>query len=324
MIRFKRFAFFSLSICLIFLSGCYNSKKSIDTEDRKNIDFIVKTRSGDYWNTIQMGANEAAKEFNVNLNFAAPDTEDEIEQQINLVDEAISKKTQAIILAASDYDALCPVVEKAHKNNIPIIIVDSSVNTNKITSMIATNNVAAGSTAAQSLINLTGKNSRIAILGFVKGARSGEEREEGVLDIIKKYPGITVAAKEYSLSDVKLAEELTKKIIYENKNINGIIALNAMSTIGAASAIDDLGLAGKVKLVGFDSTEEEIRYIEHGVIQSTIIQNPFSMAYLGVEYASMAARGQTVPKNVDLGYIEINKFNMYSKENEKLVFPFIK
>lgn len=324
MIRIKKLMICFLVICFITLIGCYSSGTKEDTENRKNIDFILKSRNGSYWNTIQMGANEAAKEFNVNLNITAPDYEDQSEQQIKMVEDAIERKVDAIVLAASDYNALSDVVDKAHESKIPVIIVDSGVNTHKVNSVISTNNVDAGNAAGEGMIKLVGENSKIAIIGFVKDAKSEEEREMGVFNALSSHPDVKVVAKEYCLSDEKAAENIARKIIYDNKNIDGIIALNEASAVGAATAIDELGLARKVKIIGFDCTEEIVSFIENGVIQATVIQNPFKMAYLGVKYAAMVARGQKVPGSIDLGYKVINKGNIYYSENEKLVFPFLK
>jgi ribose transport system substrate-binding protein len=80
-------------------------------------------------------------------------------------------------------------------------------------------------------------------------------------------------------------------------------------------------LAGKIRIVGFDSTPDEIEFLESDVIDSLIIQNPFSMGYLGVKYAVDAMNGKPVPKIVDTGSKVINKDNMYLPENQKLLFP---
>jgi ribose transport system substrate-binding protein len=198
------------------------------------------------------------------------------------------------------------------------------VNTEKINSYISTDNYAAGKKVGEKLLELTGENSHIAIMNFVEGAKNAEQREEGVLSAISNSTGAVVVAKEYSYSDEELAYRLTKKLIRQNKVLNGIAALNDTSAEGVAQAIEELGLSGKIKLVAFDSSSEEIEYIEKGVIQATVIQKPFNMGYLSVKYAAMAARGERIPKNIDTGSILIDKQNMYLSENQKFVFPFVR
>jgi ribose transport system substrate-binding protein len=322
--RKRIFLILLILVISCYFTGCTNNKNIDNTEIRKNIDFIVKSRSGDYWNVVKAGAEAAAKEFNINLNYTAPDFEYDIDTQISLVNRAIDRKVDSIVLAASDFNELVPSTENAYNSKIPVIIVDSEVNTNKISGIIATDNLEAGKKVGKKAVEVFGDKTQVAIINYVKGSASADKREEGVLSILSSYPEIKVIAKEYSLSDEKKAAEITKKIIKENPGIKGLIALNAATSNGVAQAIDELSLGGKVKFIAFDCTPEEVEYIEKGVIQATVIQNPFTIGYLGVKYAAMAARGSDIPKVVDTGSKIIDKGNMYLPENQKLVFPFFR
>lgn len=97
---------------------------------------------------------------------------------------------------------------------------------------------------------------------------------------------------------------------------------NEYSAVGAARAVKDLGLKGKVKVVGFDNSIEEIQLLEEGVFQGIIIQKPFNMGYLGVEQAIHILDGKKYEKNVDSGCKMITKENMYEEENQRLLYPF--
>ncbi len=311
-------------IASLILNSCYKRQSSNDSKDRKTIEFIVKMRSGEHWNLVKMGVREAASEFDVNVNFMAPDYEQEIYEQERLISSAIERKVDAIVLAASDYNGLVPVVEKAHKNKIPVIIIDSSVNTDKITSKVSTNNMDAGMLAAEKLIELTGDQAKIGILNFVKESESAQKREEGIINALSKHAKVEVVAKEYCYSNERLAATQTKNMISLFPNINGIITLNSAASIGAAQALEEMGLSGKVKLVTFDSTMMGIQYLESGVIQATVAQNPVAMGYLGVKYAAMAAEGMNIPRNLEIASKLIDKNTMYFSENQRFIFPFIK
>lgn len=317
------FIFYILFILCCFI-GCADKRNIDDIEVRKNIDFIVKSRSGDYWNTVKSGAEAAAKEFNINLKYTAPAYEYDIEEQISLVNRAIDRKVDSIVLAANDFNKLAPSTEKAYNNKIPVIIVDSEVNTSKINGVIATDNLEAGKKAANKAVEILGDKAQIAIINYIKGSASADKREEGVSKVLSDYPGIKVIAIEYSFSDEKTAAEITRKLIKENPDLDGFIALNAVTSVGAAQVIEQLGVGGKVKLIAFDCTPEEVEYIDRGIIQTTVIQNPFTMGYLGVKYAAMSARGRDIPRFVDTGSKIIDKDNMYLPENQKLVFPFFR
>jgi ribose transport system substrate-binding protein len=316
-------------ICLILIwtlmpNGCYKQSGSGASEDRKTIEFIVKMKSGEHWNLVKQGVREAASEFDVNVNFMAPDEETDVYQQEILVNNAIENKVDAIVLAASDYREMSSIVEKANENKIPVITIDSGVSTNKVLSKVSTNNFESGKQAAERLVQLTGENSKLAILSFVKGSESAQKREEGVLEALSKYPGVQVVPTEYCYSSESLAALQTRNILSIYDNIDGIVALNSSASLGAAQAIEELGLIGKVKLITFDSTMLGIQYLEKGTIQATVIQNPVAMGYLGVKYAVMAAKGEKIPDNINIESKLIDKNSMYFEENQRLIFPFIK
>jgi ribose transport system substrate-binding protein len=316
-------------ICLILiwtlmLNGCYKQGDSAASGDRKTIEFIVKMKSGEHWNLVKQGVREAAFEFDVNVNFMAPDEETDVYQQEILVNNAIENKVDAIVLAASDYREMSSIVEKANENKIPVITIDSGVSTDKVLSKVSTNNFELGKQAAERLVQLTGENSKLAILSFVKGSESAQKREEGVLEVLSKYPGVQVVPTEYCYSSESLAALQTRNILSLYDNVDGIVALNSSASLGAAQAIEELGLIGKVKLITFDSTMLGIQHLEKGTIQATVIQNPVAMGYLGVKYAVMAAKGEKIPDNINIESKLIDKGSMYFEENQRLIFPFIK
>lgn len=311
-------------LCFFLINGC---SKNVDliNGDKKNIVLIAKMNSGYYWASVKQGAETAGREFNVNVNFMAPDDEEDVDGQLKLVNQEMEGKNMgALVLAASDYEGLKVVTEKIYDQHIPVIIIESEVNTKKINSYIAMDNLEMGKQAGNELISLAGKKCNVAIVSFVKGTRNAEQRKEGLLEFIKQYPGIKLVATEYCLSDSKLAYQLTKKIVSEHKEVNAIIALNAVSSEGVAEAIDELQLSNKIKIIAFDNTPKEIDYMDKGVIQATITQNPFSMGYMGVKFAVDVINGHSIPKYYDTGSKIIERNNMYLPENQKLLFPVVK
>jgi ribose transport system substrate-binding protein len=307
--------------CALLVSGC--SRNSISAQEKPLvIDVIVKKYNADFWKVVQMGADAAGKEFGAKINFQGPADEQDIDGQIRMVDDAIGAKADAIVLAASDYTKLVPVTEKAVEAKIPVIIIDSDVKTDKTKSFIGTNNEDAGRKLGETLVSKVGPICRIAIMGFVQGAATNDQREEGLLAVIGKQPGIHVLATKYCNSDENIAKALTLELVQQYPDLDAIVCLNAQCTVGAARAVNELKADGKVRIIGFDSTPEEISFMEMGTIQSLIVQNPYSMGYDGVKYAVDAIHGKSVPMNVNTGATVVDKENMYSPENQKLLFPF--
>jgi ribose transport system substrate-binding protein len=312
----------SFSILLFLLpNGCVDDKHLSTPEQKKTVKIITKRMKSEFWDVVRMGAEAAGKEFNVNVDFWGPKNELEIDLQIDMVREVINEKADALVLAACDYVKLVEPTEEVIAEKIRVIVLDSDLKSDKVKSFVGTDNVGAGYMVGKTLIEIMGENCNVAVMSFIKGAASADQREEGFFSAIKDYPGINVVTTEYCNSSIDMSEFLTYKILNEHKDLDVIAALNADSTSGVARAIEKRKLAGKIRVVGFDSTPDEIEFLESNVIDSLIIQNPFSMGYLGVKYAVDAMNGKPVPKIVDTGSKVINKDNMYLPENQKLLFP---
>lgn len=308
---------------ITFLGACSREIKVNDLE-KKNIALIVKMNSGYHWGTVKQGADTAAREFNVNIDYNAAAEEEDVNGQVKLVNQALEKNVDALILAASDFKALAVVAEKAYFRHIPVILIDSQVDTDKVSSYIATDNIIAGQNSGKTLVDIAGEDCQVALISPVKDEKNSEMREKGLLNVISQYPGIKIMNKEYCSSDVKLAAQLTKKIIQDNEGINAIVAFNDAASEGAAEMVEQMNLTGKIKVIGFDNTPKVIDYMDKGVIQATITQNLFSMGYLGVKYAVDAINQKSVPKYVDTGSKIISRDTMYLPENQKLLFPFVR
>ncbi|NQX70984.1 substrate-binding domain-containing protein [Paenibacillus alba] len=315
---------FAILIAVVSVSSCSRQTEITPTEQKRHLEVVLRSQNGDYWKTVKMGAEVAAKEFDVALDFRAPGDEADVKGQIALVEQSISSRPDAIVLASNDYKELSQVVEDAAGMGIPVITIDSEVESPKAKSFIGANNYEAGRLAGKQLIKLAGTSGQIAIVSFKQGERNTELREQGLLDEISKYTDVRVVDKVYSLTDREVASQMTQSIVEKNPDLDGIVALNEISSIGVADAVQRLNVQDKIKIITFDSTSEELELLQEGVIQATIVQNPFSIGYLGVKNAVEASKGKKVPNRVDTGIRAIDLENMFWSDNQKLLFPFIK
>ncbi|NEZ41947.1 substrate-binding domain-containing protein [Paenibacillus alvei] len=307
---------FSLSSCSI--------QTGVMSENRFVIDLIVKMNQGDYWNTLRSGAEAAAKEFNVKLQFLAPNYEDDISGQIELVNQSIQNRPDAVILAASDYMGLAQVTDRIAYHNIPIISIDSEVGSARVKTYVGTNNYEAGQLAAKRMIELIHKSGQIAVMNFVQAAKNASQREEGFQDYVARFPNVRVVDIQYSQSNQRNAEEITRNWLAQYPSLDGIVALNAESSIGVGREIQRSGKGGKVKVIAFDSPPETMGLLQDGVVQALVLQNPFNNGYLAVKYAVDIIEGRNVPERMDTGIKLIDLDNMLWPENQKLLIPFVK
>ncbi|WP_372813241.1 substrate-binding domain-containing protein [Paenibacillus sp.] len=316
----------TLAVMTLMLASC--SKETTQphiAEAKKQVALVLKTQHSDFWRTVRTGAEAAAKEFNVELIVEAPVQEEDVAGQVKYVEEAINFKRDALVLAANDGAALAEPVKRAAAQRMPVIAIDTEVETGKTEAFIGINHYEAGRKAGKKLAELLGGKGRVALVSYKPDARNAAERERGVLESLAQHPDIRIADKTYCYSDQRLCGEHARQLVQSAEPVDGIVALHAVSSIGVAEEIERLGLQGKVKVVTFDSTLEDIEYLQEGVIQATIIQNPFSMGYLGVKYAvDLLGGSKKVPARYDTGTTVIDQNNMFWSDNQKLLFPFVK
>lgn len=313
-----------LLLMLPLLSSCTATGDLQNGDQVLVVDMIVKMDRGDYWSTIKMGAEVAAKEYNVRLNFLAPENENDYKDQIRLMEESIERRPDAIVLAASDYEALGQVTDRTSYYGIPVISMDSEVASTKVKTFVGTNNYEAGQKAAERLVELIGERGEIGIVNFVKGARNADQREEGFLDYVARFPGIRVLDTRYCGSDEMLAYRLTRDMLQAYPGLDGIVSLSAESSIGAGRAVEELGYGGTIKMIAFDNPPEMLELLQEETVQAMVVQNPFNNGYLAVMAAAKAAHGERLEDKIPTDTKLIDLDNMLWPENQKLLFPFVK
>lgn len=321
-IRVSAIITFAVGIFLIL--GFLVVTKSL-SEKNESIIMIPKTIDPhvEFWQVLNQGVLAAAKEYNAEIKIMGKASESQIDEQIKLVEQAIAEKPKAIILAATDYNRLVPVAQQVIDAGITLITVDSGLEGGLSTSLIATDNYAAGRKAVETMRGYVQGPATYAIVSFVKTSTTQMDRENGVRDSLKSDASVKLLDSLYSNGSEDKAYEQTKELLREHSDIRGIFGLNEVSTIGAARALKEMDPGRTIKLVGFDSSTNEISFLEAGILQGTVVQKPFNMGYLAVKTALQAHRGEKVNRMMDTGSEVITKENMYTNENQKLLFPFV-
>lgn len=282
---------------------------------------VPKGLTHQFWLTVKAGADAAGKDLGVEINWVGPEKETEVVKQINLIEDQIGAGVNAIVMAACDQDALVDVIKKALDKKIPVITIDSGVNSDLPNSFIATDNVAGAQAAARELAKLIGNEGEVGLIPFVKGAGTSEQREEGFKKGIAEFPNITIADIQYSQSDVIKAMNVTEDMLTAHPNLKGIFAANEPAAVGVVQALEAAGKAGQVKLVAFDAGDDEVAALKKGTIQALIVQNPFRMGYDGVKAAYDALQGKTVEKRIDTGVTVVTMENIETPDVQKLLNP---
>jgi ribose transport system substrate-binding protein len=306
---------FLLVVACLFAPACRR-----EGSNKKVIAVIPKGVSHFFWQTVHAGAEAAGKELGVEVVWKGPAQETDYTGQINMVEDAINRRVDGIVLAPSHGDALVPVVERAKKEGIPVTIFDSGISTENYLCYVATDNRQGGVVAAERLAEKLGGKGKVAILGVKAGSVSTDQREQGFQETIKqKYPGIQIVAFQYGDADRAKSLDRATDILTANADLNGFFASNESSSVGAVQAIKQKGLTGKVILVGFDSSPNLIDDLNAGAIDSLVLQDPFKMGYEGVKSMVTKLNGQEPPRMLDTGVKLLTKENINTPEMQQLL-----
>jgi len=292
---------------------------------------IVKTGNSSFWQNVQTGSFDAAKELKaqtpkLSVTFLGAQSESNVNEEINIVESAIDRGVRAIVLAPSDVKALQPAVKKARDAGIPVIIIDSKLDgdPSQYTAFLATDNKAAGEACAKTMIDLLAKagktEGKIQVMSYVAGVGSEVGRVGGFIDYIKANSKFTLLETQYSNSDMPTALNQTTNVLAANPDLVGIFGANEPTAVGMGRAIAEAGLAGKIVAIGFDGNSALAGFVKDGTLQAIAVQSSYNMGFLGVKTAYDAATGKTVEAYVDTGFIIVTKDNIETQEAKNVLY----
>jgi ribose transport system substrate-binding protein len=290
---------------------------------------IPKGTTHEFWKSIEAGAVKAKRELAargiaVNIIWKGPLLEDDREQQIQVVENFIGRNVSAIVLAPLDERALVAPVEEAIAAGIPVIIIDSRLNSTLPSSTVSTNNFKGGQIGARRLAALLGGKGRVVLLRYEVGSDSTEKREAGFLEVMKsEFPGIAlISADQYGGATRETAYRASQNLLNRfGEQTDGIFAPNESTASGMLLALRETGLAGKIRFVGFDANEQLVGALKQGDVQGLVIQDPVKMGYLGVTTAVSVLRHEAVPASIDTGVGLVTRENMEDPVISALIHP---
>lgn len=275
------------------------------------IPVISKGFQHQFWQAVKQGAEKAATDFDVEITFEGPESEAMVDKQVEMFQTALDKKPAAICLAAVDSKAFQPLLEQAKAANIPVIGFDSGVESDIPLSTAATDNVAAAALAADKMAELIGGEGKIGVIVHDQTSRTGIDRRDGFVNRIKeKYPNITIVDIQYGGGDHLKTTDLAKAMIQANPDIKGFFGANEGSAIGVLNAVVELGMEGKIVVIGYDSGQAQMDAIRSGTMAGAITQDPIGIGYKCVEAAVKAVKGETLPEFIDTGFHWYDKTNI--------------
>lgn len=319
--RRKATAVFSGILLVLTLAGCGPQEKA--EAKRPYIAVICKAAGQDFWLAAEKGARDAGEELGVRITFETPEDESHIQDQIQMVRNAVDHGADAVVLAPLDAEKLNPVIEEADKKGVRVLTIDSDVTSKKRVATIGTDNRTAGAIAARHAAALIGGSGKVAIVSHVEGSQTATERTEGFTEELKERYGdkIEVVGIRYCGGIAGRAKEEAAEFMEKYPDLRLIYATNEGSATGVGEAIAEAGAEDRVQAIGFDSSENEVQMMEDRAIDGILVQNPYNMGYLGVRYTCKVLQGENVEEKLDTGVSYVDRDNVDDDYSQWLLYP---
>jgi len=294
---------------------------------RFRIAVIPKGANQVYWKSVHAGAVKASIELGVDVIWKGPLKEDDRESQIKVMEDFIAGAVHGIVLAPLDDTALRPAVHASVAQGIPVVIIDSALNSDRYVSFVATDNYAGGRKAASRMAELLQRKGSVIVFRFLEGSASTEQRVQGFLDALKEWPDIrVVSSSQRSGATAEVAYQNSENLLAQFKkaggiSFDGVFCPNEFTTFAMLRALQDSGLAGQVKFVGFDSSEMLVAAMKKGEIHGLVLQDPITMGYLGVKTMIQHLKTEPVERRIDTGSAVATPDNMGQPDVRSLLEP---
>ena len=322
--------------CLIGCNSESNSKsnKGTNSATTKNdsakklrLAVIPKGTSHEFWKSVHFGAEKAAKQLgNVEIIWRGPVVESDTGSQIEVVKNMITLHVDGIVLAPNQKGGLVDAVEESIDSGIPVVIFDSGLDKGPaISGYVATDNYKGGQLAAEEMAKATGEQGNVILLRYLAGSESTEQREQGFLDGIAKYPKIKVVSSDQRGGDnaTSSKEKVDQLLQLFGNDLAGIFAVCEPNANGTLEALRNAGLNGKVKFIAFDPSDALIQGLKDGWCAGIVLQDPVEMGYRSVLALVDKINGKPVEPFISTGENVATLENMYEEKYQNLLKPSI-
>lgn len=281
----------------------------------------------DFYKCIHAGAVKAELELaGVQVIWKAPLKENDREAQVGIVENMINSGVAGIALVPTDNVALLKPVREAVRAGRGVVILDTPLDGEACTdfgSFVATDSYAGGQMAARRLGELLSGRGRILMMRCQVGVIGTGQREQGFLDAVAaEFPDLQVlSSDQYGGLVAEQAQAKAENLLRRFPELDGVFCPNESTTFGMLRALQSDGRAGRVKFVGFDSSEKLVAALAAGELHGLVLQDPVAIGYTGVKTLVAYLRGETVPVRIDTGCHLATPENMAESRVQELLSP---
>jgi ribose transport system substrate-binding protein len=327
--RLRSVVWAAILLLVVAVSGCgavqdHQAKIALQNTAPVHIAVIPKSVGLDYWSKVHAGAECAVSQLRgVKVTWNGVTDETDVVGQLNLLNNYIAQGVNGLVYAATDSTAMSEISTSATKARIKVVSIDSGTSPQlPNVPLIETNNISGAELAAAQLAKAIGPSGgKVAIVAFHAGSQTNDQRVQGFEQGLKRYPKLHLVTIQYSQNDYNTGLTVTSNILTAHPDLKGIFAANEASDIGAVEATRIAHRVGKVKIVGWDTSPDEVSGVKEGIVSGLISQDPFRMGYDGVRSAVALLRHQGHPGNENTGAVFVTRSNLTNPVVRQFVSP---
>jgi len=314
--KVRWFVFFLTLLLLVsFHSACQRGVKQEGAGPE--VALVLKTLNNPFYVDMEKGAQDAAQKLGVRLVVQAPEREVDVEKQMQIVENLIQRRVAAICLAPCGSKEIVPVIVKANRERIPVLILDTRVDPQtlrqvggSVTTFIGSDNFEGGRIAGEFIVKTIGGKGQVAILEGIPGHETSDERTRGVRKALRESPGIEIVSSQTANWERDQGFNVFQNILQSHPKVQALFACNDLMALGALEAIAAAGKSGAIRVVGFDFLADGREAIRSGAMDASIAQHPYDIGRLAVENAARAIKGEPLPPEIPVPVELITRANL--------------
>ena len=289
--------------------------------DGENIAVFTKNLTNPYFQSVRLGAENAARQMHASVTDYVPTKPDSIPEQMSQIDDVIVKKPSAVVFVPVDFKAMGPGIAKLNAAKIPTVNIVDKAQSGNFVAFVGASDYQIALQTARYLFKAMGGKGSILVLEGVRGTSTSDERMRGFHDALKEAPGIKVLSTQPGNYQRLQALQVMENLLQTYPKVDGVLAANDAMAIGALDALDGANLHAKV--VGINASMEAVEMIKQGKLLASGDYSGFKQGCIGTMAALRSLRGQPVPKDIALGSEVVTSAN-YQKFDvapDKLTCP---
>ena len=296
-------SFLFIILMIVLFLGC-NREKEIENEGPV-IALVLKTLNNPFFVDMEKGAREAAEILGVNLIVQGAERDLDVEKQMQIMENLIQRKVDAICLVPAGSREIIPAIVKANNAGIPVLNIDNRLDMDalkeaggKVEIFIGSDNYQGGLVMGEYLIQKLNGKGKIAVLEGVPGQESSIQRLRGFVKALESAPDLEIVSSQTANWEMSQGYDVFQNILQAHPEIEALFSGNDNMALGAIEAISAAGKTGDIMVMGFDAIDDAKEAIKNGTMEASIAQSPRLMGKLAIEYAIKFMGGEKIPMEI--------------------------